>query len=233
MEKVINPCIVGAFDAYARIKYKDGRLSIVGVIGPKSDGNSYGSCGQCTEEIRSGKPTKEWNRKMLDKFCDIWDEWHLNDMRPYCSHQKELGWREEAAEDIVTYHYRLTDKAAALKRQAEDAAVKALKDGTPFYPTMEQTLYAKLDYEVDLVGKEISSPYYEPKKPLYSGDSGYKTTKRKGWTRFEDSDLGLLGKPCPVCGYEYGSSWLKEDVPEEVISWLFNLPETQKEPAWI
>jgi hypothetical protein len=28
---------------------------------------------------------------------------------------------------------------------------------------------------------------------------------------------GLLTKKCPVCGYAYGSSWLREDLPQEII----------------
>jgi hypothetical protein len=28
---------------------------------------------------------------------------------------------------------------------------------------------------------------------------------------------GLLTKKCEVCGYEYGSKWLKEEIPEEIL----------------
>jgi hypothetical protein len=44
---------------------------------------------------------------------------------------------------------------------------------------------------------------------------------------------GLLGKPCPKCGYKYGSSWLKREVPEDVLVYLSGLPESKKEPAWV
>lgn len=44
---------------------------------------------------------------------------------------------------------------------------------------------------------------------------------------------GLLGKPCPACGYAYGSAWLREDVPDEVLEWLKSLPETTVKPAWV
>lgn len=33
-------------------------------------------------------------------------------------------------------------------------------------------------------------------------------------------------------GYRYGTSWLKEDVPSQVIEFLFSLPESNKTPAW-
>ena len=42
-----------------------------------------------------------------------------------------------------------------------------------------------------------------------------------------------VGEKCKKCGYRYGHSWLYEEVPEEGIEWLFNLPETNKEPAWV
>ena len=100
MKKIINPCKCKVYigtkeyyqNAYAEIEYEDGILSIHGVIAPRSDGNCLGSCGQCIDEIRSGKPTEDWTDKMLQKFCDIWDRYHLNDMRPYCEHQKALNW---------------------------------------------------------------------------------------------------------------------------------------------
>jgi hypothetical protein len=44
---------------------------------------------------------------------------------------------------------------------------------------------------------------------------------------------GLLCKPCPVCGYKYGSAWLCEKVPAKVVAWLRALPETDVTPAWV
>lgn len=31
---------------------------------------------------------------------------------------------------------------------------------------------------------------------------------------------GLLCKPCEVCGYRYGSSWLHEPLPERIVEWV-------------
>lgn len=36
------------------------------------------------------------------------------------------------------------------------------------------------------------------------------------------------GKPS-----RYGHAWYYEDVPEDVIHWLFNLPDTDIQPAWV
>ena len=41
------------------------------------------------------------------------------------------------------------------------------------------------------------------------------------------------GKACPICGYKIGSQWMRKEVPEWVINWLFNLPDSQIKPAWV
>lgn len=51
-----------------------------------------------------------------------------------------------------------------------------------------------------------------------------------------DQDLDTLKaaglNPDPETGYEYGTAWLNEEVPIEVLDWLRALPETTKTPAW-
>ena len=238
MKKVINPCVckVGErnANAFAKIEYENGRLSICGVVGPLKSGNCLGSAGQCVDAIRDGKPAKGWSREMLSKFCDIWERWHLNDMRPECEHQRELGWPDMAKESVTLYHYVLTEEANGKKKEAENAARAALRKGEIFTPTAEQTLYANLAYFLDvyepLDGKEIAQ-YYEPQKPDVM--NGFTEQKTRGWVRAEESELGLLCKPCPVCGYKYGTSWLREEVPQDVLDWLFALPDTERQPAWV
>lgn len=238
MKKVINPCTCEVYtsrgttqmeNAYVEIEYTDGRLSLHGVIGPRVGGNCMGSCGQCDEEISKGVPTEDWTQEMLEKLCDVWDKWHLNDMRAYCQHQKELGWREQAREKITLYRYRLKDEARKKKKEAEKAALQALRNGEKFTPTEEQVFFAVMADSVEQY-EELSSPYYEP----YNGVVYKPTeTKTRGWVRYDESDKGILCKPCPVCGYEYGSAWLKEEVPQEIIDWLFALPTTKTKPAWV
>ena len=62
MKKVINPCVckVGErnANAFAKIEYENGRLSICGVVGPLKSGNCRGSAGQCVDAIRDGKPPR-------------------------------------------------------------------------------------------------------------------------------------------------------------------------------
>lgn len=40
-------------------------------------------------------------------------------------------------------------------------------------------------------------------------------------------------KNCPICSYAYGSKWLFEKIPIDIIKWLNRLPNTTIKPAWI
>jgi len=51
------------------------------------------------------------------------------------------------------------------------------------------------------------------------------------WNGVENG--GLLSRPCPICGYKFGTKWLHEEVPKWVLDWLMGLPETTVKPAWI
>jgi hypothetical protein len=68
--------------------------------------------------------------------------------------------------------------------------------------------------------------------------AGCQHQRAAGWgdkviTNEKEHPQGVLGKACPVCGYKYGTSWLKEDVPEAVLEYLRGLPETDTQPAWV
>jgi len=59
MEKVIRPGLVKTFgtyhaEVYIKIIFTNGNLSLTGVIGPRSNGDAYGSAGQINMGFRSG-----------------------------------------------------------------------------------------------------------------------------------------------------------------------------------
>lgn len=241
MKKIINPCkclVYTSFgtevlrNAFCKIEYNEseGKFSITGVIAPTRNGNALGSAGQCVDEIRGGTPTDDWNKEMLNKFCDIWDRWHLNDLRPYCKHQKELGWDIIASEKVNIYHYKLTKEANNKKKEAEKRALECLRNGDTFIPTKSEIYFANLENFKDDISAEPPENYEPHKSVLYN--STYET-KLLGWLRPDEHPEGILTKPCPVCGYKYGTAWLKEEVPEDVIKWLSDLPETKITPAWV
>lgn len=68
-----------------------------------------------------------------------------------------------------------------------------------------------------------------PAKPLNTYGKHFEGQKYASWNMLtwvspKEHPKGLLGKPCPTCGYAYGSAWLKEELPEEVkaeiLSWI-------------
>ncbi len=44
------------------------------------------------------------------------------------------------------------------------------------------------------------------------------SSKAAGWVLESEHPRGLLCKPCPTCGYKYGSAWLKETLPADVVA---------------
>lgn len=40
-------------------------------------------------------------------------------------------------------------------------------------------------------------------------------------------------EPCPTCGYKFGTAWKSVIIPKEVISFLRDLPDADKTPAWV
>jgi hypothetical protein len=44
-----------------------------------------------------------------------------------------------------------------------------------------------------------------------------------GWVSETEHPEGLLSRPCPTCGYKYGTAWLREEVPADVIEYLETL----------
>jgi len=90
---------------YAHITYRDGKLSISGVEGPLPNGNCLGGCGQIVmSRSRIINLAPGWTSEMVEWFYDIWDRYHLNDMKIGCEHQEALGWKYDNHRDATTFH---------------------------------------------------------------------------------------------------------------------------------
>jgi hypothetical protein len=138
---------------FVTIEWAKGRLSITGVEGPRSSGNAAGSAGQCTDSLNDVAPAPSWTPSMIARLHEIWNRWHLNDMRA----------------------------------------------GTPAQESHLRTL--------TFPGYPVS--HYE-------------------WAMAELAKVGLH----PDNGYRYGSSWLRENVPADVLDWLYQLPVSNREHPW-
>ncbi len=62
----------------------------------------------------------------------------------------------------------------------------------------------------------------DPSKPLDSYGTHFEGQRQSSWNmlawvRPDEHPEGLLGAPCPVCGYRYGSEWLHEELPAAII----------------
>jgi hypothetical protein len=221
---------------FCKIQIEDGKLSITGVEGPMSNGNAAGSCGQIDmhrPEIVELAPG--WTRDKLAVFWDTWKAWHLNDMRAGCEHQR-AKWNP--SEDITLYYYRLRPEVDQARRNTETAAKACIAKGETFTPTAEQTRIALLPDKITLAEAELPANLtkdYTANGPIYTGDTYNRASEKKtaGWVKPSEHPKGLLCKPCEVCSYEYGSAWLRQELPADVVSFLGSLPETDITPAWV
>ena len=107
---------------FVEIHYRDGRLSLSGVEGPNHHGSCLGSCGQ----LDTAQP-REQAQPWADRLAEIWDRWHLNDMRAGCAHQRNTDLRRKV--EVVTY--RLTHEAQRLRNATREAAASASLKGEP------------------------------------------------------------------------------------------------------
>lgn len=209
------------FDLDAKITPE--RVAISGVVW--SDTHNPRDCeraGQCVEVLTD--PSLQWlggswGATKRARVAELWDRWHLNDMRPGCEHQRD--WPVSERVEIVTY--KLTHVAL---RQRDDALKRAALAGLRGEPLELEHVDRALAEMTDWYRGRTEPP--DADSPL----SGcYEVSKReqkaRGWVLPTEHPLGLLTKPCDVCGYKYGSRWLREEVPPEIMTELrgiFGIP---------
>lgn len=69
-------------NVFCKVEIKDGKLSISGVEGPKSNGDCKGSCGQIVMSgIEINEYANGWNELLNQQFQEVWNRCHLNDMK--------------------------------------------------------------------------------------------------------------------------------------------------------
>lgn len=257
--RIINPGSVPLWNGrkaalFCKVEIEAGKLSITGVVGPMSNGDAQGGAGQINMEFshrnpgdndrRTSKPitpqqmtfAEGWTADKWLDFLDVWHKWHLNDLRPNCEHQKGADWK--SAKPITLYYFRLKEHVGKAIREFKHRAEAALKAGDTVTPFPEETRLACLPDKITLATPDLPAHLaadYEPNGPQYAGDHYNKPSEEKtaGWVHPEEHPEGILCKPCPVCGYKYGSEWKREELPKTVVSFLKSLPETTVEPAWV
>lgn len=219
-------------------------LSITGVIRPTPSGNAY-SCGQIEDSIRrillpesqaNVQLIKPWTRKMVEELLDIWKVWHLNDMRPSCEHQEQLWNLQETCHFDI---YKWTNESYSRWHRLREDSLKKLECGEQVQWTPDDVLFMSLDSEVHVPSEPSLANEKEKKLAWQAGilNTYYKyvehISKAAGWVHEKEHPFGILGKPCPVCGYGYGTRWQYRPIPEKTMETLKNFPISQVKPAWI
>lgn len=190
-----------------------GALSITGW----SDHNG----GQCYDLLtdKNFVPGYGWTAEKCRKLQQIWIDWHLNDMHPYCPHQKAAGIRERAMEEVKIYHWYLDDETEKMKKSIIKEANHALSEtGKAELTANERYIYNLPDW-CETYNDEKAPEHY--KAWVKYGKKTHIETKRAGHTW--EKEGGILGETCPVCGYSYGGEWQFEPVPEDIVEWLRGL----------
>lgn len=226
---------------------EDGELSISGVVGPRSNGDAFGSCGQIVmslsepDGLDTFEPAEGWTLERFQEFLKVWDKWHLNHMRAYDAEMEAAGWRELARKEMRGYEFTLTMAAYEAKKAAEAAALKALREGETFTPDPRQVAdatrpgsYTVWTYAEEPAPEPLEA--YEREKDLWGHNKGnLKHPERKtlGWLRPQDHPDGLLTRKLREDGQGYGSAWFKQELPLVIVQFLADLPASDQKPAWV
>ena len=136
----------------------------------------------------------------------IWKKYHLNDIHPECEHQRALGWCEEANEIVDYSRYHLKLDISHRQRKLNEYIDEILKTSGSITLSEDERILKSLPYFTWHPAK--NAEYYELSK---------KDERPRGYLSYKEDPRGILLKPCPICGYEYGSAWRYMPIPEDVI----------------
>jgi hypothetical protein len=211
-------------DVFCKIELKNGCLSITGVEGPKANGNALGSCGQIDKILRETFTTNRfalasnWSEDTFIRFLDIWDRWHLNDMKAGTPEQQaELG--KHVFPGYPTSHYSW---ACEILQQAPPFTVWCLPAITP---EQDAKIWASAlgNTRAPKIAKVRATP--ETFETIEAASLHAATIDKAK----EPEIYGLWNDE----GYKYGSAWLREEVPSDVLEFLAGLPDSEVTPAWV
>ena len=175
--------------------------------------------GQCLDDLNNYNSIK--SNPTFQKILTLWRKYHLNDMHPECEHQRALGWEEKAEEQVNIYTFTMDADTIRAQKILESKVLQAAKYGDEYLTTQDEQLLLGLNYSVkthcDTLSENISKFYKR------------KDTEKKmlGWLHETDHPDGILGKPCPVCGYKYGTEWKHHPIPADDLAIIKKLIEEE------
>jgi len=183
--------------------------------------------GRCSENMFRERPTLKsyapgFDKETVDELLRLCNYWHLNDLRPGCEHQRTLhraGVDEWNKDKVLTLiEYKWTEdylNKSSLARRGE----------------LSQRKYAAYQKEAKIVKRATLARHPDNEDVALALENGWikeesREEKVAHWVGFREHPEGLLSRPCPTCGYKYGTQWVLEPLTNEPIQWLNDL--TQK-----
>lgn len=172
--------------------------------------------GQCIDDIYKEyhlDMTRD-NANIYRKIMELWQRNHLNDMNAGCIHQRK-NW--DTDKDLKLAKLKLDlDKAGKQVRDIEKRVDEEVKKKLKASITKYEQKLLNLPYWVTVPIEEVKK-YTE----FYSVEE--EKTEKAHWVNPEDHPEGLLGKPCEVCGYKYGTAWNYEPISQKDMREICNL----------
>lgn len=146
----------------------------------------------------------------------LWERWHLNGLNAGCIHQD--AWDTNAVIEMVTYE--VTPESSQERHQLKRQAAIRLASGQMVAYTDAELVSVNRPYRI-IRGSEFphpGAPYVEKRREK----------KLPVSVTPAEHPRGILGKPCEICGYEYGTAWNRAPLPESVLRTIESL--TTAEP---
>ena len=202
------------YHVFVEIEYNNKGLSITGEETTKNK-KYFRSRGQITLDPNEIEFAPGWNKEKVERLENIWNKWHLNDMRAGCEHQRK-NW--DLGKEIEIVYFTWSQKFNDMRKRAEDGLMneQEYSEYKQLVPDIfKTTITTSKQQWMSPIAQELLS-----KKLIQIRD---KKTEKASWIRIEEHPEGLLCKPCEICGYKYGTEWLHEDVPEEILQELMEM----------
>lgn len=102
----------------------------------------------------------------------------------------------------------LTQEAYTAQKDLKRRIMTAAKAGESWATSPEEQRLLSLEYSMTYHAETLPAdlaPFYKLEKT---------ESKSLGWLHEDEHPEGILCKPCPVCGYKYGTSWNFFPIPE-------------------
>jgi hypothetical protein len=143
--------------------------------------------------------------------------YHLNDMHAGCEHQDALGWGKGktialAAGDLTEAQRKALDNRAAAvceKKRVKEFAKRLtlIKSDPGFRVRWFKSVFGRHPtlHEVASTTKDMSDRLRAEVEQMIQPEPFDAAI-------YKDS----IGAPCPTCGYEYGTAWLKRELPAAI-----------------